>query len=46
MSGWARDAIKLAAALGLLNGRDGGLFVPPGQLTRAEAIQVLSKLVK
>jgi hypothetical protein len=46
MSEWARDAVGHAAALGLLNGRDGGQFVPQGQLTRAEAIQVLSKLVK
>jgi len=46
MSDWARDAVGQAAALGLLSGRDGGQFVPQGQLTRAEAIQVLSKLVK
>ncbi|OCT12847.1 hypothetical protein A8709_21175 [Paenibacillus pectinilyticus] len=43
-STWARDAVQIAAQLGLLNGRGNGAFVPSDPSKRAEAVQVMLKL--
>ncbi|AVM68817.1 hypothetical protein C3V36_05940 [Lachnospiraceae bacterium oral taxon 500] len=44
ISGWAKEAVKKAAALGLLKGKDGGRFAPKDVLTRAEMAQILDNL--
>lgn len=41
MSSWAQQAIRDAAANGLLNGTQDGLFTPKGHTTRAETVQAL-----
>lgn|GEM_PF-363388 len=45
ISAWAQDAVRAAQALGLLNGRDNGAFVPQGAATRAESAQALARLL-
>ncbi len=45
-SGWARDAVQAAQGLGLVNGRGNNLFVPQGQLTRAESMQAILNLLR
>ncbi len=44
ISSWAKAAVKKAAALGLLKGKDGGRFAPKDVLTRAEMAQILDNL--
>lgn len=44
ISSWAKAAVKKAAALGLLKGKDGGRFAPKDLLTRAEMAQILENL--
>ena len=44
ISSWAKAAVKKAAALGLLKGKDGGKFAPKDLLTRAEMAQILDNL--
>ena len=46
ISSWAKAAVKKAAALGLLKGKDGGKFAPKDLLTRAEMAQILENLSK
>lgn len=43
---WAQQAVSEAAALGLLKGKENGLFAPKEQLTRAESAQVIWKLLQ
>ncbi|MNJ43205.1 Endo-1,4-beta-xylanase A precursor [compost metagenome] len=43
---WAQKAVSEAVALGLLYGRDGGVFAPKDLLTRAESAQVIWKLLE
>ncbi len=45
ISDWARDAVAQAAQLGLMQGKDDGLFAPDEGATRAEAATVLSRLL-
>ncbi|UJF34338.1 carbohydrate-binding domain-containing protein [Paenibacillus hexagrammi] len=45
ISDWAQSSVKEAHALGLLNGRDEGQFVPQGTATRAECAEVLARLI-
>jgi len=40
---WAREYIGKLAARGVLNGMGGNLFVPDGQLTRAQFLAMLAK---
>ncbi|MFC4812530.1 S-layer homology domain-containing protein [Paenibacillus sp. GCM10023250] len=42
---WARPYAALAAEKGLMNGRGGNLFVPAGITTRAEAAQLLIRML-
>ncbi|MBO7748123.1 S-layer homology domain-containing protein [Paenibacillus sp. MWE-103] len=42
---WARPYAALAAEKGLMNGRGGNLFVPGGITTRAEAAQLLIRML-
>ncbi|MCC3375441.1 S-layer homology domain-containing protein [Cohnella sp. REN36] len=46
VSAWAADDVLAAAALHLINGRDGGQFAPKGATTRAEAAQVIDNLLR
>lgn len=43
---YAESAIENAVRLGIMNGSDGGLFVPQGITSRAEAAVVISRLIK
>ncbi|MGG4552362.1 type I pullulanase [Paenibacillus humicus] len=43
---WAQQAVSEAAALGLLKGKENGLFAPKERLTRAESAQVIWKLLQ
>lgn len=46
ISAWAKSSVSQAVALGLLQGRDGGLFAPKASLNRAEGAQVIHSLIK
>ncbi|MGG1556044.1 family 10 glycosylhydrolase [Paenibacillus ferrarius] len=43
---WAQSAVRQAAQLGLVTGREGGLFAPASELTRAESAQVIYNAMK
>ncbi|MGZ9585784.1 S-layer homology domain-containing protein [Paenibacillus marinisediminis] len=43
---WAQSAVQDAAALGLMKGRNGGVFAPLSSATRAEAAQVIYHLMQ
>ncbi len=45
ISGWAKDAVALTQAIGVINGRTEGNFDPKGNATRAEAATVCSKII-
>ncbi|MBP5166597.1 MAG: S-layer homology domain-containing protein, partial [Oscillospiraceae bacterium] len=45
ISGWARDDVAWAVGAGLLSG-DGGRLEPRGDVTRAEAAEILTRLIK
>lgn len=45
VSGWAKSGVRRAAGLGLVHGKEGGLFDPQGLATRAEIAQVLFNLL-
>jgi hypothetical protein len=45
ISAWASEAINIASANGIVNGDGKGGFNPRGMTTRAEAAQVLMKLI-
>lgn len=45
IGGWALEAVQVVVDQGLMTGRSGGLFVPEGQTTRAEAVTVLKRLL-
>ncbi|UJF32763.1 S-layer homology domain-containing protein [Paenibacillus hexagrammi] len=45
ISAWAADDVTIAVSLGLLQGRDGNLFAPQDQTTRAESAQVLYNVI-
>lgn len=45
ISAWARDYAKKASALGLVQGRAAGQFAPRDESTRAEAAQVIYRLL-
>lgn len=42
---WAQASVNAAHALGLIQGRGQGEFAPAAYLTRAEAAQIIYKLV-
>ena len=46
VSDWAAEAMAWAVDAGVLNGKDGGRLDPQGQLTRAEAAQILTNLIQ
>ena len=43
---WARESILRCGALGLLQGGDGGNFLPDASATRGEAAVVLQRLLR
>lgn len=45
ISHWARDAVRMTASLGVLNGKPSGRFAPLDHATRAEAAQAVSNLL-
>lgn len=45
ISAWAASSVAQAVELGLLQGREGGLFAPKASLNRAEGAQVIHSLV-
>lgn len=45
ISSWAEEYVKTAVSLGILQGRDGNLFAPQDETTRAESAQVLFNLI-
>ncbi|MFE5323466.1 S-layer homology domain-containing protein [Paenibacillus sp. NPDC056579] len=42
---WALPYVDFAAERGFVEGREGHLFVPSGQATRAESVQILMRLI-
>ena len=44
ISDWARQYIYTAAKLGIIQGRDGNIFAPNGNATRAEVVVMLSRV--
>ena len=42
---WARESIELAAALGWINGYEGGTFRPDNRITRAEATTMINRVL-
>jgi hypothetical protein len=46
VSDWARDAMKWANALGLVNGRTAATLAPKGTATRAEATAILQRFIE
>ncbi|WP_191089640.1 S-layer homology domain-containing protein [Paenibacillus spiritus] len=46
VASWAAESVRTAAALGLVQGRSGGLFAATAPLSRAEAAQALYGLTK
>lgn len=46
VSDWAAEAMAWAVDAGVFSGKDGGLLDPQGQLTRAEAAQILTNLIQ
>ncbi|WP_158560834.1 lamin tail domain-containing protein [Paenibacillus contaminans] len=46
LSEWAQDAVGQAKALGILEGRGGGVFAPKATLTRAESAKLILELLK
>ncbi|CAM3384840.1 S-layer homology domain-containing protein [Marinicrinis lubricantis] len=45
ISAWAKESVQAAYEIGLVSGRGNQLFDPKGQLTRAEAMQVIYNLL-
>ncbi|WP_214628404.1 S-layer homology domain-containing protein [Paenibacillus agaridevorans] len=43
---WAREAVSLASAAGIIDGRKPNLFVPSGTATRAEAVTVVLRMLE
>ncbi len=46
ISKWAQASVAEASSLGLLRGRNGKLFAPKDNASRAEAVQVISNLLQ
>lgn len=46
VSDWAKEAVSAASAYGIINGYEDGTFKPNGKITRAEAAQMLYKVVE
>ncbi|WP_409344764.1 lamin tail domain-containing protein [Paenibacillus sp. MBLB4367] len=46
ISEWAKEAVSLAKALGILEGREDGAFAPKASLTRAETAKLIIELLK
>lgn len=46
ISDWAKESVKKAAAYGIISGYDDGTFKPDNKITRAEAAQMLLKVVE
>jgi|GEM_PF-895340 len=46
ISSWAREGVKNAAAYGLIKGYDTGDYKPKANITRAEAAQILFRVVE
>jgi hypothetical protein len=46
ISSWAKESIRLASGLGLVNGVDNGKFSPSGQASRAQAGVVMYRLLE
>ena len=46
ISGWAYDDVKAAASYGIIKGYDTGDFKPKATITRAEAAQILLRLIE
>jgi hypothetical protein len=44
-SGWAREYVRIASALGLMNGTGDGMFAPAEYCTRAQAAAVLYRML-
>jgi hypothetical protein len=45
ISAWSLESVQKAKALGLIQGRGAGEFVPKGSLTRAEAAQAIYRIL-
>ncbi len=46
ISAWAKNAVKDAAAYGLINGYETGKYLPKNLITRAEAAQILYRIAE
>ncbi|MGB9660896.1 MAG: S-layer homology domain-containing protein [Moorellaceae bacterium] len=46
ISSWARESVKLCVSAGLLRGRSATELVPQGQVTRAEAVVMLKRMLQ
>jgi glycerophosphoryl diester phosphodiesterase len=46
IAGWAKDAIRTASTLHIINGRDGNVFSPLSTGTRAESAVMLSRMLQ
>ena len=45
ISGWAREAVKLAYAQNFIDGMGDGTFAPKAAMTRAEAATIISRMI-
>ena len=43
---WAKDTIEIAVSQGVITGYQDNTFKPKGTATRAEAVTVISKILK
>jgi hypothetical protein len=46
ISSWSQDAVNIAVGNGIMSGYPDGSFKPQGSTTRAEAMTVMSKIIK
>ena len=46
ISNYASNAVYAMKTMGVINGYENGEFIPTGNLTRAEAVKVISLVIK
>ncbi|TBL81031.1 cadherin-like beta sandwich domain-containing protein [Paenibacillus thalictri] len=46
ISGWAKEAVNLSVQAGVINGRTDAIFAPGSNATRAEAVEMLDRMLR